>query len=341
MISAVGLIPVLVIAAAASAGLILILRPLLARFWLAEPNARSSHRIPTPQWAGIAVITGTILGVLTATVASAITPAALTSLWALAAALAVLVLAGAGADVLHLSIGPRLVLQFIAVGLIVAALPPGTRIVPLVPWGIERAALLVVGVYLVNVVNFMDGLDWMTVAEVAPVTAGFWMLSLFGALEARDAAVAVALLGGIIGFAPFNRPVAKLFLGDVGSLPIGLLLFWLLLQLAATGHLVAALLLPLYYLADASLTLTWRLARGENVLKAHRGHFYQRATERALSVSEVVARVFAVNVALAALAVMTVIAPSGWVQALGLALGAAAVGLLLASFASGGPRGIR
>ena len=341
MISASGLVPVLVIAAAASAGLILVLRPLLARFWVAKPNARSSHRIPTPQWGGIAVVTGTVLGVLTAAVVSAITPVALTSLWALAAALAVLVLAGAGADVLHLSIGPRLVLQFIAVGLIVSALPTSTRIVPPVPWGIERAALLFAGVYLVNVVNFMDGLDWMTAAEVAPVTAGLWILSLFGALDARDAAVAVALLGGMIGFAPFNRPVAKLFLGDVGSLPIGLLLFWLLLQLAASGHVAAALLLPLYYLADASLTLLRRLARGENVLQAHRSHFYQRATERALSVSEVVARVFVVNVALAALAVMTVVAPSGWAQALGLGLGVAAVGLLLASFARGRSRGIR
>ena len=55
----------------------------------------------------------------------------------------------------------------------------------------------------------------------------------------------------MIGFAPFNRPVARLFLGDVGSLPIGLLLFWLLVLTAGNGHLAAALILPLYYLADA------------------------------------------------------------------------------------------
>ena len=173
------------------------------------------------------------------------------------------------------------------------------------------------------------------------MTVGLWLLSIFGALDARNTAVAVALLCGIIGFAPFNRPVAKLFLGDVGSLPIGLLLFWLLLQLAASGHVVAALLLPLYYLADASLTLLRRLARGENVLQAHRGHFYQRATEHGLSVREVVGRVFVVNLALAALAVTTVVAPSRWAQALGLTLGAACVGLLLASFVRGKPRGIR
>ena len=65
----------------------------------------------------------------------------------------------------------------------------------------------------------------------------------------------------MIGFAPFNRPVAKIFLGDVGSLPIGLLLGWCLLQILYRHHLAAAFLLPLYYLADATVTLLWRLAR--------------------------------------------------------------------------------
>ena len=62
------------------------------------------------------------------------------------------------------------------------------------------------------------------------------------------------------GFAYFNRPVAKLFLGDVGSLPVGLVLGWLLLLLAGSGHLAAALVLPFYYLADATITLVRRLA---------------------------------------------------------------------------------
>ena len=66
---------------------------------------------------------------------------------------------------------------------------------------------------------------------------------------------AAALSGAMLGFAPFNRPVAKIFLGDVGSLPIGLLAGWCLLQLAWHQQFAAALLLPLYYLADATVTL--------------------------------------------------------------------------------------
>ena len=91
--------------------------------------------------------------------------------------------------------------------------------------------------------------------------------------------VAVALCGAMLGFAPFNKPVAKIFLGDVGSLPIGLLLFWLLLLLAGSGHLAAAMLLPLYYLADTTITLLRRLIAGEPVTQAHRKHFYQRALD--------------------------------------------------------------
>ena len=86
----------------------------------------------------------------------------------------------------------------------------------------------------------------------------------------------------MIGFAPFNRPVAKIFLGDVGSLPIGLLLGWCLLQLASHQHLAAALLLPLYYLADATVTLLRRVIQREPFWAAHRSHFYQRATDNGL-----------------------------------------------------------
>src|SRR5262249_14412136 len=166
------------------------------------------------------------------------------------------------------------------------------------------------------------------------VACPLWVASQFGALSWADAALAVAVAGAILGFAPFNRPVAKLFLGDVGSLPLGLLLFWLLVRLAANGHLAAALLLPLYYLADATVTLVRRLMRGDNVLRAHRTHFYQRATDHGFSVSEVVARVFVLNLVLAALAIGSVAASSPAISVAALAFGTALVGWLLAKFSN-------
>ena len=144
--------------------------------------------------------------------------------------------------------------------------------------------------------------------------------------------VAAALGGATMGFAPFNRPVAKIFLGDVGSLPIGLLLGWCLLELAYRQHLTAALLLPLYYLADATVTLLRRLAKGETVWAAHRSHFYQRATDNGFSVSRVVGEVFALNVGLAALAIGSVMTASPSIRIALLLLGGLAVALLMLRF---------
>ena len=220
-------------------------------------------------------------------------------------------------------------IQAVAVGIVIATLPADFRIVPLLPRALEWALLLLGGVWFVNLVNFMDGIDWMTVAETVPITAGVVLLGLIGAVPLSAVLVALALLGAIVGFAPFNRPVARLFLGDVGSLPIGLMLGWMLMMLASRGHLAAALLLPLYYLADATITLARRLARREAVWQAHRTHFYQRATDGGFSVKEIVVRVFVLNIALATLALVSAIEPDLRVDLATLALGGALVAWLL------------
>ena len=136
----------------------------------------------------------------------------------------------------------------------------------------------------------------------------------------------------MIGFAPFNRPVAKLFLGDVGSLPIGLLLGWLLLLLAGRGYLAAALLLPLYYLADASITLIRRFMNGEPVMHAHRSHFYQQALDKGFTVYQILGRVFALNLALGALAFLTVANRSLAIDVGSFVAGSALVAALLWKF---------
>ena len=145
--------------------------------------------------------------------------------------------------------------------------------------------------------------------------------------------VAAALCGAMLGFAPFNRPVATIFLGDVGSLPIGLLLGWCLLQLAYHQQFAAALLLPLYYLLDATTTLLRRLVNREPFWAAHRSHFYQRATDNGFTVSQVVGEVFALNIGLAALAAGSIMAPSVTTKLACLAIGAIATASLLRRFA--------
>jgi UDP-N-acetylmuramyl pentapeptide phosphotransferase/UDP-N-acetylglucosamine-1-phosphate transferase len=332
MLNIVALSVIFVCSALASAGLIWLLQPLWRRYALAKPNARSSHKVPTPQSGGIVVIAVTVAIVALAT---AFMPDMAADTWRLAAVLTgavALAIVGAVDDLHVLEALPRLLLQTAAVALVIAALPPDMRIIHALPWWVERAIILVGGVWFVNLVNFMDGVDWMTVAEVFPVTAGLALFGLMGALPQDATLVAFVVCGAIIGFAPFNRPVARLFLGDVGSLPLGLLLGWLLTLLAGGGHLAAALLLPLYYLADATITLLRRLATGEPVMLAHRTHFYQRAMDGGFSVYQIVGRVFVVNIIILGLAAATLFVPSFTLHVAALAVGCILVGALLCIF---------
>jgi UDP-N-acetylmuramyl pentapeptide phosphotransferase/UDP-N-acetylglucosamine-1-phosphate transferase len=315
--------------------LIVVLRPLLERYALARPNARSSHKTPTPQGGGIAVVASTVATVCIAQYFSATAGLAAGPLVIVFAAAILIACIGAADDIRSIAVVPRLLLQALAVGLVIWALPDELRVLPFVPWWLERALLIVGGLWFVNLVNFMDGLDWMTVVEIVPITTTLAVMGALGVLPAAGTIVTLALCGATLGFAYFNRPVATLFLGDVGSLPIGLLLGWLLLLLAAAGHLAAAIVLPLYYLADATVTLLRRLARGEPVWQAHRTHFYQRATGGGFTVTAIVARVFLVNVGLCALALLSVIVPGRLSEIAALILGAILVTWLLIAFARG------
>lgn len=321
-------VALIVSAAALTAISIVILQPALRRYALARPNARSSHKLPTPQGAGIAAIAAT-LGV--ASFAVLWTGSSSASVWMIFVATVLLASVGAVDDIYNVKIGQRLILQTIAIAIVIAALPTELRVMSFLPWWIERLGLVVALLWFVNLTNFMDGIDWMTVAEVVPVAVGLTILGLLGALPGFATIVALTLAGAMLGFAPFNRPVARVFLGDVGSLPIGLLLGWLLVLLAGNGHWAAALLLPLYYVADATISLIRRIIKFERFWEAHRSHFYQRAHDGGLSVWAIVGQVFAVNVSLVAFALVTVVWPAPVVYWTTLTCGAALVGWLLAS----------
>jgi UDP-N-acetylmuramyl pentapeptide phosphotransferase/UDP-N-acetylglucosamine-1-phosphate transferase len=324
---------VILVAGLASAALIVAMRPLFARYALARPNARSSHKAPTPQGGGVAVVFGGFFAL--GAMALLGQAQGLATLAPLAIGAMLLMGLGVADDILSLPALPRLALQAVAVVAVVATMPADLRALPIVPLVVERSVEVAGLLWFVNLVNFMDGIDWITVAETVPVAAGVYILSLLGAVPQTPALVALALLGAVLGFAPFNRPVAKLFLGDGGSLPIGLTMGWLLLQLAGNGHLAAALLLPLYYLADATITLARRLARGEHITEGHRSHFYQIATTRGFAVMDVVKRVFAANLLLLLLAVFTVLLNSAVFDVIALLLGAGEVALLLRMLARG------
>jgi UDP-N-acetylmuramyl pentapeptide phosphotransferase/UDP-N-acetylglucosamine-1-phosphate transferase len=315
-----------------SALLILFLKPLLVRYLMAAPNARSSHKIATPQGAGLAVMLSVLAGCALGLFLWAQEPRP--SLVPVLAIAVVLTILGALDDAHALPMSWRLIGQTLASLVLVVSLPGGFQLFPgLMPLVVERALIVLGTVWFVNAVNFLDGLDWMTVAQVVPMTLGIAVLQALGAVPATVGLLALALLGATLGFAIFNKHPARVFLGDAGSLPIGLCLAFMLI-FVAEAHLATALLLSLYTLADPTLTLVRRIAEREQIVSAHRTHFYQRAVAKGLSVPQVTARVFLLGLLLACLAIVTVLARSLAVDLLCLGVGLSATGLTLFALAS-------
>jgi UDP-N-acetylmuramyl pentapeptide phosphotransferase/UDP-N-acetylglucosamine-1-phosphate transferase len=323
---------ILVVAAAVSALLCVLLRPLLVRYALARPNARSSHRVPTPQGGGIAVLAGAFLAVGLA-VQILPPPAGIDSLAFVVAAGVILAVVGAWDDIRPLSAGLRLGLQALCVAVVIVYGAPDVRLfADWMPLGVERCLALLAGIWFVNLTNFMDGIDWITVAGIVPLAGAVALAGSIGVIDPATGLMAAALCGGLIGFAPFNKPAARLFLGDVGSLPIGLVTAYLLYRLAGTGALAAALILPLYPVMDATLTLLRRLGRREKIWEAHRSHFYQQATTNAHGVLSVVTQIALLNLALIGLAALSVLMRGPAVQWACLAAAVLLTALLLRRF---------
>jgi UDP-N-acetylmuramyl pentapeptide phosphotransferase/UDP-N-acetylglucosamine-1-phosphate transferase len=254
---------------------------------------------------------------------------------ALAAALGLTVL-GLADDARALPVSWRFIGQTLAVLIMVASLPQDLRLFPgLIPLLLERALLVLGTVWFVNAINFLDGIDWITVVQVVPMALGIAALASLNAVPASIGFLALALLGAVLGFAVFNKHPAQVFLGDAGSLPIGLLLAFVLIFVAGT-NLAAALLLALYTMSDSTITLIRRAANREHIFAAHRSHYYQRAVIAGMTPPRVTARIFVLGLVLASLAVTAVILDSTIADVLLLGLGAAATAYLLYVLARGG-----
>lgn len=298
------------VAALLTGALIRLLWPILQRYAMARPSARGLHKAPTPQGGGLAIIGA--MALVCGALATLLPGDEAQRLILVLAAAGCLAVTGWADDVFQLSPALRLALQLGAAAAVVLSLPDHWRLLPsLLPVLPERLLLIVAGAWFVNLVNFMDGMDWMTVAEMVPVSAACALFWTGGLLTGDAGLLAVTLLGAMIGFAPFNKPVARLFLGDVGSLSIGLASGYCLLALALTGQIAAALLLPLYYLVDSGVTLVRRAAAGKRVWEAHREHYYQQAVLAGMQPLAVAGHVFALNVALAALAGFSTMSGAG------------------------------
>lgn len=302
---------------------------------LDRPNARSSHTAPVPRGGGIAVVAVALPAWALVSALSSERPATLAVVLAGALGLALL---SWGDDRGGLPVVLRLGAQAVVIAVVFTMAPARWDlfggVIP--PWA-GMAILGFAWIWFINLFNFMDGIDGIAGSEAASIGLGLAVVAAVAGLDWPIAAKGVAIAGAAIGFLRWNWQPAKIFLGDVGSIPLGYLLGWLLLELAQAGQWAAALLLPLYFLADATLTLIRRAVRLEKVWTAHRSHFYQRALvgegrPNGLSHAQVTSRVILANLILILAAAATA---AGWVFS-GLAIGFGAVTVLLVVLARAG-----
>jgi len=236
------------------------------RFALDRPNERSLHERPVPRTGGVAVLAG----------AAAAMAFGGTQLW-LPLALALLLAAVSFADDLRgMPVGVRLVAHVLAAGVFV-----WYALSPLALW---QAVILVVAIgWLTNLYNFMDGSDGLA-AGMTTIGFGAYAVAGFLAGETALGTVALCIAGAAAAFLVFNFHPARIFLGDVGSIPLGFLAGALGVQgwrdEAWPLWFPLAVFAP--FIADATITLARRLARGERVWQAHRDHYYQRMVRGSL-----------------------------------------------------------
>jgi UDP-N-acetylmuramyl pentapeptide phosphotransferase/UDP-N-acetylglucosamine-1-phosphate transferase len=143
-------------------------------------------------------------------------------------------------------------------------------------------------------------------SETIAVALGYLALLTYAGLEDPFWRLALVIAASAAGYLFWNWHPAKVLMGDSGSIPLGFLLGWLMLDLALAGQWAAGLILPLYFVADATFTLLARARRGETLWQAHRQHFYQRAVLGGATPPGVVWRVGATNAMLIGLAFISV-----------------------------------
>lgn len=324
------------IATAIGAAILLaaIIRLLPSDFLGAAITERSNHTQPARQLGGLAIIPAVLLALWIFGPAAGLDWQFLASS---SAAALILWVTGYFDDRHHLPESVRLIAQFLAAGIAVYGLGSEFRLLPeLLPFAVERLLLAFALVYFINLTNFMDGLDLMVVSGLGIPLALAAVLAAIGLVASGTGVLAACLAGGLFAFALFNRPKALVFLGDSGSLPIGLLSGLAFFLVARDLSIAAGLLLPLFFIADATSTLFMRLAARENILAAHSKHAYQIAKRSGWSVWQIVTSVGALNFILGICAFLTF--DGGLVAAGAICAGLLAVTLLLSRFRSAGRR---
>lgn len=260
------------------------------------PNLRSNHAKPVPKGGGIAVVMALIICLLSVDLPYDIM-------------LSILLLMAVSLldDLIGVPAPVRFVVQIIAVAVPLSA-APGLAFSGWLPVWIDKGITALVWLWFINLFNFMDGIDGISATEMICIGVGLSLpAAVIGTFPDMLSVYGLIIAAAACGFLWWNRHPARIFLGDVGSVPIGFLIGYLLFTAVISGHGWAALILPAYYWSDGTITLLKRLWRRQKIWVAHSEHYYQQAVRKGLSHEAVVRYIFGVNLLLILLATLTVL----------------------------------
>ncbi|NER59538.1 glycosyltransferase family 4 protein [Pseudomonas sp. MAFF212428] len=251
----------------------------IARSLIDVPNMRSSHCVPTPRGGGVSIVMSFLLSLLVLAVFGSEAPSVLIALGGAGALIALL---GFMDDHDFVSVRWRLLAHFVAAAWLLGWLG---GIPPLVVFGVPvdlgwlgvPLGLLYL-VWMLNLYNFMDGIDGIASVEAITVCLGMCLVYALGG-AAHLSVLALLLSMSVAGFLVWNFPPARIFMGDAGSGFLGIILAGMSLQAAWSSQAFfwCWLIMLGGFIVDATLTLVRRLARGDKVHVAHRSHAYQFA----------------------------------------------------------------
>ena len=243
------------------------------------PSARSSHTVATPRGGGLAIMIAFFLGISYLFFTAQLSTGLYSALFATLPIIAVSLLD----DIRPQSVRIRLSVQLLCSILALYALGGVTQmnlgIVLLEGFWVNILALLML-LWLTNLFNFLDGIDGYAASEALFVALGAYFL--FHTEPPLYLAAATA------GFLLFNWHRASIFMGDVGSAPLGFIIGVFALHESSSEHFVGWIVLVSLFLFDATLTLVRRLRNHEEIWKPHKKHMYQRLHQWGLSHSDVV-----------------------------------------------------
>lgn len=275
----------------------LLRRYALARRLIDTPGVRSSHSVPTPRGGGAAIVLTFLAGLIGAATFGSVS---IELAWAIAGGGGLVAAVGFLDDHGHIAARWRLLAHFVAAswGLMwIGGVPPLGIFEGTVDLGLPGLVLAAVYlVWLLNLYNFMDGIDGIASVEAICVCVGAALLYIVAG-QVDMSVLPLLLAAAVLGFLVWNFPPARIFMGDVGSGFLGMVLGLLSLQaIWVSLNLFAGwLILVAVFVTDATWTLLRRLLRGERVYEPHRTHAYQHAAQRCGSHLPVTLCVAAIN----------------------------------------------